>query len=155
VPTLAERIAAVAHGTPYVLAVIDSYPETPLDPEDLKATALRLGIGVLPRATYAVLAGRVGEPPVLRHAASTPFRVSTEIDGRRIETRIECWLQADTIRRMGFGHVIVDRHHVLTLDRGASFVALAPDGSSGLVAWAGGLFAPQPRYIIRHAAARP
>lgn len=155
VRTLAERVSAVPPGTPYVLALIDSYPETPLDPADMKATARRLGIGdALPRATYAVIAGRVGERPVLQHAASTPFRVSASLDGHRVEARIECWLQADTIRRMGFGHVIVDRHHVLTLDRGASFVALGSDGAPRAMEWAGGLFAPQPRYIIR-AGARP
>ena len=66
-----------------------------------------------------------------------------------MDIRIECWLPADTIRRMGFGHVIVNRHHALTLDRGVSFVALAAAGHASLRAWAGGLLAPQPRFIVR------
>ena len=58
-------------------------------------------------------------------------------------------MPADTIRRMGFGHVIVNRHHELTLDRGVSFVALDASGHAALRAWAGGLLAPQPRFIVR------
>ena len=64
-------------------------------------------------------------------------------------------LPADTIRRMGFGHVLVDRRHVLTLDRGASFVALGPAAAPLVSAWAGGLYAPQPRYVIRRGTIRP
>ncbi len=49
----------------------------------------------------------------------------------------------------GFGHVIVNRRHELTLDRGVSFVALDAAGHASLRAWAGGLLAPQPRFIVR------
>jgi hypothetical protein len=156
VPSLADRIASLPAGTPYVLGLIDSYPDTPLDPAGMKAVAARLGLpGGLPAGLYGVVAGRIGERPVLATGAATPFRASTILDGQHVEVRIECWLQADTIRRMGFGHVLVGRQHVLTLDRGASFVALTPGGSPRLTAWAGGLFAPQPRWVIRHAAVRP
>jgi len=58
-------------------------------------------------------------------------------------------MPADTIRRMGFGHVIVDRHHELTVDRGVSFVAIGDDGRASLRAWEAGLLAPQPRFIVR------
>ena len=40
---------------------------------------------------------------------------------------MESWLAADTIRRMGFGHVVAARHHTLIVERGVSFVAF--DGS--------------------------
>ena len=47
---------------------------------------------------------------------------------------MESWLASDTIRRMGFGHVIAARRHTLIVERGVSFVAFdergraAPDG---------------------------
>jgi hypothetical protein len=156
VPTLAERVASLPAGTPYVLGLIDSYPETPLDPGQMRDLAARLGMpGGLPNAHYAVVAGRIGERPILQQAGATPFRAATTLDGHAIDARIECWLPADTIRRMGFGHVIVDRRHVLTLDRGASFVALNADGQAHLMAWAGGLLSPQPRWVIRHETVTP
>jgi hypothetical protein len=155
-PRLSEQVAGLPAGTPYVLGLIESYPETPLDSADMAAVAARLGIpGGVPTSRYAIVAGKIGSPPVLRHEAAAPFRVSGGLAGRRVDARIECWLPADTIRRMGFGHVIVDRRHVLTLDRGASFVALDATGRAALVAWAGGLLAPQPRWVIRHQAVRP
>jgi Protein O-mannosyl-transferase TMEM260-like len=155
VPPLADRISALAPGTRYVLTVIDPYPETPIDQADLIEAARRLGIarGNLPRGRFVVVAGRVGEPPVLRQAAADPFRVRVSASGQDVDIRFECWLPADTIRRAGFGHIIVNRLHQLTLDRGVSFVALDDDGRATLRAWAGGLFAPQPRFIVRTAPA--
>jgi hypothetical protein len=148
---LAERVAGVPPGTPYLLSVIEPYPESPLDAADLADAVRHLGIGPrgLPTGRFVVVAGRVGEPPAFEAAGERPFRRRAPLAGRTWDVRIECWLPADTIRRAGFGHVVVDRRHVLTLDRGVSFVALAPDGSARLVAWAGGLLAPQPRFVIR------
>jgi hypothetical protein len=152
---LAERLATLPAGAPYVLALIEPYPETPLDRDDLSAAAGRLGLGPrdLPDGRYVVVAGLVGQPPAVRRAADRPFRLREHLGGRLLDVRFECWLPADTIRRAGFGHVIVDRRHVLTLDRAVSFVALGADGRARMVAWSGGLFAPQPRYLI--AAPRP
>jgi hypothetical protein len=149
--TLAERIASLAAGTPYVLASIEPYPEAPVNRDDVAAAVRRLGVGPagLPVGRFVVIAGRVGESPTTQRAADRPFRLRGHLDGRALDIRFECWLPADTIRRMGFGHVIVDRRHVLALDRGVSFVALAPDGTARLTAWAGGLFSPQARYVIR------
>jgi hypothetical protein len=155
VQTLADRIATLPRGTPYVLGLIESYPETPLDPGEMRAMAAALGVPDLPDTRYGVVAGRLGDRPVLRQGAAVPFRTAADLGGHRLDVRVECWLPADTIRRMGFGHVIVDRHHVLTLDRGASFVALAGDGTPRMAGWSGGLFTPQPRYVIRHDAVRP
>lgn len=153
VPSLADRVSALAPGTRYVLTLIAPYPESPLDQDDLNNAARRLGIaaGDLPQDRFVVLAGRVGEPPVLRRAGSEPFRVRVSASGEDVDVRFECWLPADTIRRAGFGQVIVDRRHRLTLDRGVSFLALDDDGRVTLRAWAGGLFAPQPRFIVRPA----
>jgi hypothetical protein len=56
------------------------------------------------------------------------------------------------MRRAGFGHVIVNRRHVLTLERGVSLVALGENGDTRLAGYASGLYAPEPRFRIR---ARP
>jgi len=62
---------------------------------------------------------------------------------------MESWLPFDTIRRMGFGQVVANRHHALVVERGVSFVALDATGSPVRTAYQGGLFAPQPRFLIR------
>ncbi len=151
VPSMAERVAPLPPGTPYVLSVIEGYPEAPIDRADLAEAAKRLGIGEadVPEGRFAIVAGRVGDARVVRRSASEPFRLRFDLAGHAMDVRIECWMPADTIRRMGFGHVIVDRHHELTLDRGVSFVSLDGAGHASLRAWASGLFAPQPRFIVR------
>lgn len=148
---LADRVSDLPRGTPYALAVMDSYPESPVDSADLAETARRLGCppAVFPRGRFVVVVGRVGEPPVHRVAGEQPFRTRTNLDGHSVDVRFECWLPEDTIRRMGFGHVIVDRRHLLTIDRGASFVAFDGSGRPLRTAWAGGLYAPRPRFLIR------
>jgi hypothetical protein len=153
VPSLADRVAALAPGTPYVFAFIDPYSESPLDPAEVNAALARLGLapGDLPRGRYAVIVGRVGERPTARAADDRPFRLRTPLAGRTADVRFECWVPFDTIRRAGFGHVIVDRGHALTLDRGISFVALDGSGRVAMRAWLGGLFTPQPRFLVEPA----
>ena len=58
---------------------------------------------------------------------------------------MESWLPTDTIRRAGFGHVIVDGRHALTLERGISFMAL--DGANDPV-YLSGPFAPIQWHIL-------
>jgi hypothetical protein len=60
---------------------------------------------------------------------------------------MESWLAADTIRRMGFGHVVARRHHTLIVERGVSFVALDQTGAALRTEYASSIFAPQPRYL--------
>ncbi|MGE5813057.1 MAG: hypothetical protein ACM36C_01095, partial [Acidobacteriota bacterium] len=57
-------------------------------------------------------------------------------------------LPADTMRRAGFGHVIVDRTHALTLERGANLGVFDRNGRLRSAANQGGSFAVQPRYVI-------
>ena len=151
VPSLAERVATLAPGTPYVLSIIEEYPEAPIDRADLAEALRRLGLGAndVPEGRFVIVAGRVGQPPVVRRGGWTPFRLTADLFGLSLDARVECWMPADTIRRMGFGHVIVNRHHELTMDRGVSFVALGDSGHALLRAWAAGLLAPQPRFIVR------
>ena len=61
---------------------------------------------------------------------------------------MDAWLPSDTFRRGGFGHVLRGREPVLFIERGASLVWFSANGSP-VVAYAGGLYAPQPRFSIR------
>jgi hypothetical protein len=65
-----------------------------------------------------------------------------------LDVRMESWIPPDTIRRAGFGHVIAGRRHVLTLERGVSFIALSGSGEPVLATYASSLFAPLPRFRV-------
>ena len=78
---------------------------------------------------YAAVIGRAGSVPTGVYAGSRPFRVVTTVDGVRVEVRMESWLPFDTMRRMGLGHVVGNRHHALVVERGVSFVALDGTGN--------------------------
>jgi hypothetical protein len=151
VPSLADRVGRLPKGTPYVLTVMEPDPPAELDRADLGAASARLGLSAreVPAGRYAVVAGLAGESPTMGISRDEPFRVRMLLAGLEVEVRIDGYLPFDTIRRAGFGSVIANRHHAITLDRGVSFVALASDGRPSLRAWSGGLFAPQPRYIVR------
>lgn len=157
VPSLRELAESLPAGTPWVLTALTPYREYPIAQEDIDWVARTLGSsdGAWPIPRYAVTAGVTGQPPLLRRMANRPFRVDVQAGGLAIEIRMEAWLPGDTIRRAGFGRVLVERRPALTLDRGASFVAFNPDGSVRLTAWAGGILAPQPRYLIRHWSVAP
>ena len=74
------------------------------------------------------MVGRTGEPPAVVRSELRPFRLRAAVSDMNVDIRMESWLPPDTIRRAGFGHVIVNRRHVLTLERGVSVVALARMG---------------------------
>jgi hypothetical protein len=80
--------------------------------------------------------------------SNRPFRRSVDLDGVAVEIRMESWLAADTIRRMGFGHVIAAHHHTLIVERGVSFAVFDASGRSVRTAYASNIFAPEPRYLI-------
>ena len=67
-----------------------------------------------------------------------------------VEVRMESWLSADTIRRMGFGHVIAGRQHTLIVERGVSFAAFDRAGRAIRTVNAANIFSPQARYLIRN-----
>ena len=94
---------------------------------------------------YTVVVGKVGERPVLVESQDRPYRVRVRLEPFDIDVRMESWLPTDTIRRAGFGHVMVNRRHALTLERGISFVALGPEGRP---IYGSGLFAPIRRYAL-------
>jgi hypothetical protein len=103
----------------------------------------------MPAGQYAVVAGRTGEPPTLTEGSDDPFTRSVDLWGVPTVVRMESWLAADTIRRMGFGHIIAGRRHTLIVERGASFVAFDDSGRPLRSGYEGGLFAPQVRILIK------
>jgi len=163
----ADRVGRFAPGTPYVLALLDPYAGVPVDTADLDRALARLTGNTLRLETvsgpmtgppeairfpggtrYNVIAGRVGERPLVARFEDRPFRMNGQAGHVGFDVRIESWLPADTIRRMGFGRVIVGRTPVLTLDRGASFVVFDNAGTVKGVEYGWALLAPQARWII-------
>ena len=143
-----ERVRSVAVGTPYVLGILRPDREYPIDTIALRSawSWLTGGSANLPdMRSFVIVAGRVGAQPLLVRASDEPYRFRTTIEPFELDIRMESWLPTDTIRRAGFGHVISSREHVLTLERGVSFVALVPER---LTAYSSGIFAPIPRYLL-------
>jgi hypothetical protein len=134
--------------TLYVLAVLTPVPNAAIDREPLTRAVQRLAHGPLPGGRYVVLAGRAGSPPTLVRASDRPFRVSTRLEALRLDIRIDSWLPFDTMRRAGFGHVIANGRHAVTIERGVTFAALGTSGRPWMVHYAGGAFAPVPRFVI-------
>jgi len=149
VPPLAERVAGLPAGTPYVLCVLKPSRDMSLDEDDLAAALRVLSGTAVPGGDYAVIAGLIGRPPELAFGANLPFTKQVQLNGMGVEVRMESWLSADTIRRMGFGQVVAGRHHALIVERGISFAALDRTGRAIRTAYAANIFSAQPRYLIR------
>ncbi len=148
---IGDPLKALGPGTPYVLAVLAPPSGVALDAAEVDAAAATLTAGRtedLPKDVYMVMAGLAGEAPALVRSEARPFRVDLRLADHALTIRMDSWLTIDTMRRAGFGHVIVNRRHVLTLERGLSFVALDDRGRRMMRTYAGGLFAPEPRYRI-------
>ncbi len=101
------------------------------------------------RGDYVAIAGLAGQTPALMVDSTSPFRRTIDLDNVRVDVRMESWLDFDTIRRMGFGHVIAGREHTLIVERGVSFVAFDANGRAVQTAYAANIFAPQPRYLVQ------
>ncbi len=139
------RVRALPPGAPYVLGMLRPDWEFPIDNSELAEAWAWLTGGstqVPEPRNFVVVAGHIGEAPMLFHSADEPYRVRARLASFDLDIRMTSWLPTDTIRRAGFGHVIVDRKHALTLERGLSFVALVP---GGYTAYGASLFAPIPR----------
>jgi transmembrane protein TMEM260 (protein O-mannosyltransferase) len=148
---LIDTAQSVAPGTRYVLSVLRPSRDLRLDLEDLADAARTLAGGravPFPPGDYAVVAGLAGAAPLLVAAAQLPFTTRVALGGLQVDIRMESWLAADTIRRMGFGHVIAGRRHTLIIERGVSFAAFDENGAPLQTAYAANIFAPQPRYLI-------
>jgi hypothetical protein len=144
---LIARISSIPPGSWFVFGILRPDPEFAIDDEELSAAWRRLTGGPQPvpeSRPFVVVVGRVGETPLLVKAANEPYRVRLQVDRFDVDIRMESWLPTDTIRRAGFGHVIVDREHLLTLERGLSVAAFP----GGLPAYGSGLFAPIPHILL-------
>jgi hypothetical protein len=145
-----SQVAALRPHTTYALGILRPNRESPLDMTELTTawTALTGGTTALPAlGNYTIVLGETGQRPALIESRDRPFRLSMKIDSADFDVRMESWLPTDTIRRAGFGHVIVNRRHVLTLERGVSFAALGPLNEPALVTYRSGIFAPLDRLL--------
>jgi hypothetical protein len=150
VPGISELVEGLAPGTLYVLSILKPVPDFSLDTREVVRAVGALTDGQLasmPDGDYAVIAGVASERPTLVAGANEPFRRSLSLGGVAVEIRMESWLASDTIRRMGFGHVIAARRHTLIIERGVSFVTFDRSGRSIRSGYVSGIFAPQPRYL--------
>jgi hypothetical protein len=151
-PTVDRLVRALPSATRYVLCVLAPTTEFSIDAPALAGIVQhltgghRLGPGT---GAFFAMAGVVGAEPVLYDTADTPFRDVITISDLRVDVRMESWLTFDTIRRMGFGHVVAAHRHTLIVERGVSFVALDATGSVISAGYDANIFAPQPRYIVR------
>ncbi len=148
---LSDTIHDVPAGTRYVMSVLRPSPDLGLDAVELSRALQALTSGratSLPPGGYAVIAGILGAAPDLVAAADRPFRREISLDGVGVEIRMESWLISDTIRRMGFGHVVVARQHTLIVERGISFAAFDDNGRAIRTAYASNIYAPQARYLV-------
>ena len=153
--TISELVRDLPRGTRYVLCVLKPTREFAIDAGDLD-DAIRVltggtsapGIGV-PQGDYAAVAGVTGQPPALSTGSSQPFRERVWLDRVPVDVRMESWLEFDTIRRMGFAQVVAAHRHTLIVERGVSFVAFDADGTPLRLGYAAGIFAAQPRYLVR------
>jgi hypothetical protein len=152
---IADLARGLPAGTRWVLCVLRPTREFVIDVRDLRAAfEILTGRSELPVALddYAVAAGTVGRPPIVARTSAAPFRASVDLDGVRVEVRMDSWLAFDTIRRMGFGHVLASRQHTLIVERGISFAAFDDSGTVVRSGYAAGIFAPQPRFLVTPAA---
>jgi len=151
VPRLIDAAREVPPGTRYVICVLRPSRDLRLDAAELAGALRSLAGGrqvQLPLGDYAAVAGVAGAEPLLVTAADLPFSRRLTLEGVRVDIRMESWLASDTIRRMGFGHVIAARQHTLIVERGISFAAFDERGVPLRTAYAANIFAPQARYLI-------
>jgi hypothetical protein len=151
VPRLSDSLRTVPMGTRYVLSVLRPTREFAIDQEDVSRTVSFLTggrTGTLPTREYVAIAGVAGGDAAALFADDRPFARSVVIDGVRVDVRMDSWLAFDTIRRMGFGHVIAARHHTLIVERGVSFAAFDDRGRPVQTAYRANIFAPQPRWFV-------
>jgi hypothetical protein len=151
-PIITAAIERVPMGTRYVMTVLKSGRDVSIDWTDLGSALVALGDGrpvTVPDGDYRVIAGVRGRAPALLFGSNDPFDRRIVLDGVDTEIRMDAWLAADTIRRMGYGHVVASHQHSLIVERGVSFVALDAEGRGSSTVYAADIFAPQMRYLIK------
>jgi hypothetical protein len=151
-PSLSAATLNLPNRSRYVFCVLKPTRDLNLDWDDIGRALATITGGTpvrVPDGDYVAIAGTSGRPPDLVIGSNRPFRRSLDLDGVRVSIRMESWLAADTIRRMGFGHVVAAHQHTLTVERGVSFAAFDSSGRAMRTAYASNIFAPQPRFLIK------
>jgi hypothetical protein len=152
--SLSEFVRAIPRGSRYAMCVVKQSQDMAIDRAEVTAALLALGTATPlfdPLPAFVIVAGVAGEAPILFEGADRPFRRAARIAGTPVEVRMDAWMTSDTIRRMGFGHVIAARHHTLIVERGVSIVAFDESGTALQTAYFSGIFALPPRNLIRTA----
>jgi hypothetical protein len=152
VPRLTEAVDGLPLGTPYVFCILKPTRDRALDWAEIGRALAAASGGVpvrVPDGDYVAIAGVLGRPPDFAIGSNRPFRRSLTLGGVPVSLRMESWLASDTIRRMGFGHVIAARQHTLIVERGVSFAAFDGSGRALRTAYAANIFAPQARYLVQ------
>jgi hypothetical protein len=148
---LSDLVDAVRPGARYVVCYVRPAIDAAMDERELEGIFSRLAgqrVEVSSRRNFTAMAGIAGRPPSLFRVSERPFDEVVSLDGLRVDVRIESWLPFDTIRRMGFGHVIAARRRLLVVERGISFVELDAEGAVAQAGYAANEFAPARRYVI-------
>ncbi|HKT79070.1 MAG TPA: DUF2723 domain-containing protein [Vicinamibacterales bacterium] len=153
--TLSDAVRSTPPRTRYVLTVLRPTRDMSIDRAAL-AEAIRTmtGESVPDKIQHAIgneytaIAGVSGQPPALVESSARPFSRTVDLNGAAVTVRMDSWLAFDTIRRMGFGHAIVNRRHTLIVERGVSLVFFDENGEPLKTAYAGSIFEPQPRYYL-------
>jgi len=148
--SLTDLTAGLPEGTAYVLCVLKPTRDFTLSAEAVARAAANLTGGQLttvPPGDYLAIGGLTGRSASIVAASDAPFRRTLEMAGTKVEIRMDSWLAEDTIRRMGFGHVIAGRQHSLIVERGVSFVAFDRAGTPLRSGYIAGIFAAEPRYL--------
>jgi hypothetical protein len=151
--SLADAVADIPRGAPYVLTLLTPTSDTPFDQVDYNSAVSTLTSHrvTAPAGTaYEVMAGVAGDAPALHRSGNAPFRVTAALLGDPFDIRMESWLPDDTFRRAGFGQVMRGREQVLIVERGVSLVWFPPSGEPR-IRYAAGLYAPRPRFRIARA----
>ena len=152
--SLSEFVRAIPRGARYAMCVVKQSQDMAIDRADLTAALLALGTATPlfdPLPAFVIIAGVAGEAPILFEGADRPFRRAALIAGTPVEVRMDAWMTSDTIRRMGFGHIIAARHHTLIVERGVSIVTFDESGSTLETGYFSGIFALPRRNLIRTA----
>jgi len=150
--TLDSITATIPPGSRFALCLLKPTRDFHIDAADLRMALSRLGVNAasVDLKDYVAIAGLVGRPPLLIRAADRPFTSVIDLDGVRTEIRMESWLATDTIRRMGFGHVIAGHRHTLIVERGISFVVFDGKGVATTTGYFASIFAELPRFVLQH-----
>jgi hypothetical protein len=155
--SLDEFARTIPPGTKYVLCVLKPTREYTLNQDDIRMALQTLNGEPLelPGGDYAVVAGITGQRALLALGSDHPFARRANIGGVPVTIRMDSWLAADTIRRMGFAHVSAARQPTLIAERGVSIATFGDDGSAIQTRYYANQFAGERRYLIDIASAVP